>query len=584
MGENISKATEKLFSERKDFIIIGLTGRTGSGCSIVAKLLGNSFEELCLPKAKESDFHNDEERKDKVVYEYVKSNWSKFKLIEMKNIITSFILKYSYEEFTNHLRKFKEDGIEITDIEKLFIQLEEHVKPKYISLSQKRREVGVIFKEKGDDALLDGLVYEYYFEGLGDLTKILQNVLKKHQANIPGHPIASLYTFYYQMIANNIRSSGDAFIDAFNPENIFKLSQRTNLLIKILRKRNLTEKNGVRVVIDALRNPFEASFFKDRYSAFYLMSVNTEDKHRTNRLINLGFSNEQIKNIDEQEYPKKLSKTDIFSSQDIQRCIEISDIFLHNPTIGTNDLTKVKQQLIRYVSLIMHPGLITPTAEERCMQIAINAKVNSGCLSRQVGAVVTDENYSIKSMGWNSVPEGQVPCNLRNLMSLKTKSDKEAFSDFEINNDEYLEYIEGVIDKKANSSSKLKGRLYPYCFKDLYNDFKGKTNQVHTRALHAEENAFLQIIKYGGISMKNGYLFTTASPCELCSKKAYQIGIQKIFYIDPYPGISNDHIINCGKQRPNMILFHGVIGRAYTQLYTQILPYKDELKRLMIDS
>ena len=29
----------KLYDEKKDFIIIGLTGRTGSGCSTVAEIL-----------------------------------------------------------------------------------------------------------------------------------------------------------------------------------------------------------------------------------------------------------------------------------------------------------------------------------------------------------------------------------------------------------------------------------------------------------------------------------------------------------------------------------------------------------------
>ncbi len=48
------------------------------------------------------------------------------------------------------------------------------------------------------------------------------------------------------------------------------------------------------------------------------------------------------------------------------------------------------------------------------MQLAFSAKLNSGCISRQVGAVVTDDNYSIKSVGWNSTPEGQTPCLLRN--------------------------------------------------------------------------------------------------------------------------------------------------------------------------
>lgn len=110
--------------------------------------------------------------------------------------------------------------------------------------------------------------------------------------------------------------------------------------------------------------------------------------------------------------------------------------------------------------------------------------------------------------------------------------------------------------------------------------FIWQKNQVHTRALHAEENAFLQLAKYGGNGINEGFLFTTASPCELCSKKAYQLGIKKIYYIDPYPGISKDHILTFGDNNPEMILFHGAIGCAYTKLYSQRVSIKDELKML----
>ena len=105
---------------------------------------------------------------------------------------------------------------------------------------------------------------------------------------------------------------------------------------------------------------------------------------------------------------------------------------------------------------------------------------------------------------------------------------------------------------------------------------------VHTRALHAEENAFIQISKYGGSGLEGGFLFSTASPCELCAKKSYQIGIKKIVYIDPYPGITRPHIIAVGNKKPEFELFSGAIGRAYHELYEPIMPYKDELKGLLI--
>ena len=46
-------------------------------------------------------------------------------------------------------------------------------------------------------------------------------------------------------------------------------------------------------------------FFKDRYSAFYLFSINTNDGDRVRRLIKKGFSDKQIETLDDQEYPEK---------------------------------------------------------------------------------------------------------------------------------------------------------------------------------------------------------------------------------------------------------------------------------------
>ena len=51
-----------------------------------------------------------------------------------------------------------------------------------------------------------------------------------------------------------------------------------------------------------------------------------------------------------------------------------------------------------------------------------------------------------------------------------------------------------------------------------------------------------------------------------------------------YPGISEENILNNGKCRPNLILFEGAIGRAYTQFYTPIIPYKDEEYMLLGDN
>lgn len=258
--------------------------------------------------------------------------------------------------------------------------------------------------------------------------------------------------------------------------------------------------------------------------------------------------------------------------------MEIADIYLYNPNVDDEKYYTLTEQLLKYISLIIQPGLVTPTHLERCMQLAFNAKYNSGCLSRQVGAVVTGGDFSIRSIGWNDVPKGQVPCNLRCVEDYCNNKDQESFSCFERTDSKMCEALKELNDKKRTEKG-TKDKLFPYCFKDVYNIIQNKSNQVHTRALHAEENAFLQIAKYGGAAVQGGKLFTTASPCELCSKKAYQLGIKEIYYIDPYPGISQKHILEFGKNdNPKMILFEGAIGNAYISLFAPRMPYKDELK------
>ncbi len=151
-----------------------------------------------------------------------------------------------------------------------------------------------------------------------------------------------------------------------------------------------------------------------------------------------------------------------------------------------------------------------------------------------------------------------------------------AYSDYEKNDTEFRTRIQDKFGAII-SLAKQEGRTTAYCFKDVQNEIENERNQVHTRSLHAEENAFLQIAKYGGQMIRGGTLYTTASPCELCAKKAYQLGIAKIVFIDPYPGISTNHVLASGDEKPELILFRGAVGSAFHKLYQPMMPYKDEL-------
>ena len=565
----------KIYELRTSFNIIGLTGRIGSGCTDVAKLLNGGFENGNFPKPKRTPTHNTD-RKYSIVYKFAKENVKPYYLIEYKDVLSLFIFKEEFETIKTFIINFcnSEDNIQLK--KNHFDQLW-GVYPKINTLISKQ-----IFNRRPFDKKK---LYRFFKSPeFKKASKVFNDTL----VNISAYKRIEIL----HEVSNNIRKSGKAFQNTdFDASNVYKIVETINNIIKGYKEEN---KYDCKIVIDSLRNPLEVLFFKERYSAFYMISVNREENEIVTELSSrYGTSNLlKIQSIDKEEY-KGGSDTE-FYKQNISECVQKSDIHLSNISEeeafkfniknkknnnNTSPKFSLKQQILKYLSSMYQPGIITPSPEERSMQIAYTAKYNSGCISRQVGAVVTDENYSIKAVGWNNTPEGQVPCLLRNSDDLIKGKDKKAFSNYEINKDELFNKKFKDYYKNLDATN-LKGRNVSFCFKCIQNSIKEGKNQVHTRSLHAEESAFLQITKYGGQGVQNGKLFTTASPCELCSKKAYQLGIEVIYYIDPYPGIATEHILFSGSKPRELRLFHGAIGNAYHKLYSPFMAYKDELSLL----
>lgn len=265
-----------------------------------------------------------------------------------------------------------------------------------------------------------------------------------------------------------------------------------------------------------------------------------------------------------------------FFLQDVETCIQSADIFLANNEPDSSPKLKLKESILRYISLMIRPGLVIPTPEERCMQIAYTAKLNSGCISRQVGAVVSDNQFNILSIGWNDVACGENPCIYRNLIDLQQQIDLPAYSDYEKRGDSEFHHFVKTLPLEG-AEDVLLGVSPTFCFKSLNESLTREKNPMNARALHGEEKALLVCDQ---TKVQGGFLFTTSSPCEMCAKNAKEHRISRIYYIEPYPGISHSHIRSAGSEdnRADYKLFEGAIGRAYTQLYTPVMPIKDELE------
>ena len=573
---NFVQAIDKMYEYRNRTIILALTGRTGSGCTTVAKILSTEdFNSLDLKTPKTYDYLDAEERKQEIIYKYMENNhWKAFDIIEGSAVILSFIFERGYDELINYLKiSNNNDNCKIDNICEVEEELDriQGVFTECALYSLEGNKIEEALKEKNKE------FFVFYTQKLPEYKKMLQDILSKHVCypNVEGDSKAQLYTYLMQTWANNIRSSGNPYKTEFSQNNFYDIAVRMDNIINII-KCHSRQDSPIRICIDALRNPYEAVYFRDNYKNFYLLSISTEEEYRRKRLSFL--SKKEQDSLEKTENPIKFSNTEEqFFHQNIQECVELSDIHIYNPDVDNGKYYFLTQQIVKYITLILHPGLVTPTHMERCMQLAYNAKFNSGCLSRQVGAVITGDDFSIRAIGWNDVPKGQIPCNLRGVGGYCANKDCESFSSFELCDADFDESMQKI--KRGIAAAELGGRIFSYCFKDVYNGYKGTSNQVLTRSLHAEENAFLQISKYGGSGIKGGFLFTTASPCELCAKKAYQLGITNIYYIDPYPGISMKHILTFGKKdNPKMNLFYGAIGNAYIALYEPRMAFKDELE------
>lgn len=586
---------KQIYKLRRDFLLIGLTGRTGSGCTTVADIL--CTEDFNKLKSKHKDINDsvwdNDSRKSRIVYKYMREHWHPFISIKASDVIYYYALELNFDDFVMEIsthgtaEKIKTSGRREND--KTIVNAIKVHKTQYEELHDLVLECDTYIEKLNDDKSFD--VEQKYIDlitkGISEFRREITETLQKDSR--------AILSDILQRWGNNIRRYDSVLEKEKESEKAPAcLARKINRFIKLIRKHKekaIQQANDseakkdqnddyTHIVIDALRNPYEVLYFRERYSSFYLMSINTDEQIRKQKLVERGFDIKEIEELDKEESAKRDFR-DSYSKIDINKCIELSDIHITYNGIEVSRNREFVNQILTYLSLMRHPGLVPPSPIERTMQIAYTAKLNSGCLSRQVGAVVTNRDFSVKSIGWNTVPQGQTPCNLRCLTDLQNQEDDNAYSNYERTNHNFTAGVKKLYAAYDKYQDGVIGLPLSYCFKDIHNTVENEyKNQVHTRSLHAEENAILQLSKYGSSGIEGGRLFTTSSCCELCGKKAYQLGIKEIYYIDDYPGITRNHIIECGTNSPKMILFHGAIGRAYISFFNQFLPLKDEIEAL----
>jgi len=231
-------------------------------------------------------------------------------------------------------------------------------------------------------------------------------------------------------------------------------------------------------VIDSIRHPEEVAVLRSRTSRFQLVWVTADETLRFERMRARGRSGDP-ESADELRRLEGLElASDDPSAQQLLAVRDVADFTIEND--GTiEELHGLVQSILERSYFFERPSW-----DEYFMSIARVVASRSNCVKRKVAAVITKDRRII-STGYNGTPRGARNCN------------------------------EGGC---------------PRC-----NGFaEGGTRLDECLCSHGEENAITQAA-YHGVTVREGTLYTTFSPCLTCTKMIINSGIAEVVYNARYP-------------------------------------------------
>lgn len=279
----------------------------------------------------------------------------------------------------------------------------------------------------------------------------------------------------------------------------------------------VTEK--VAYIIDQVKHPSEIELFKEAYrNNFYLLGLLRTENERRSNLKEERMSDAEVGTLIDRD--RKASQP---YGQQVEKSLHQSDYFIRNTDIAE----KINKSVVRFIKLVHGLNHITPTNDETGVYAAHAASLRSACLSRQVGAAITDDDGNILSSGCNDVPKFG-----GGLYDAEDNEDKRCFNHGRrCHNDKHKEILELEIESilaKSNitNSSELA--------KDIIENSKAKSLIEYSRAIHAEMDAITALARSSNNSTAGKTLYCTTYPCHICARHIVASGIKRVVYIEPY--------------------------------------------------
>lgn len=296
--------------------------------------------------------------------------------------------------------------------------------------------------------------------------------------------VAKLLTssgFIYHSLSDFLRDELKKRGKEVTRENLIEIGNElrqkggASILADQILKRLDPEKN---YVVDSIRNPGEVKSLKNRKD-FFLLNVSAPQKVRFERTKARGRENDpttfgEFVNIEKREEESKDP-----TKQQLKQTIALADYEMVNDS-SLEDLHERMRGLLRDLG----KKNSRPSWDEYFMGIAKVAALRSNCIKRKVAAVLVKDKRIIAT-GYNGTPRGIKNCN------------------------------EGGC---------------PRC----HSFGASGSNLEECLCSHAEENAIVQSA-YHGVNINGATLYTTFTPCLMCTKMILNSGIKEVVFNVDYP-------------------------------------------------
>jgi len=230
-------------------------------------------------------------------------------------------------------------------------------------------------------------------------------------------------------------------------------------------------------VIDSIRNPYEVEALRKR-SNFRLVKITADEELRFERIQSRGREGDP-KSLEEF---RRLEAEEMTSTDPTRQQLVATEALAEAEITNNGSLDELHEQTRRLVRQLSK-GIGRPDWDEYFTGIARVVALRSNCIKRKVAAIIIKDKRII-STGYNGTPRGLPNCN------------------------------EGGCPRCNSLGESGKGLEDCYCS-------------------HAEENAITQAA-YHGVTIKGATLYTTFSPCLLCTKMIVNSGITEVIYSTEY--------------------------------------------------